>query len=424
MAVYAHDVEDDVWDCELSDDDETSLFTALPPKLPPPKLPQAAPAAPAAASTAAPAPAPPAASSPRASSPASDSATSGGAGVGATEPGEAGSAGANSSRTELLVASGNTKQRRLKLIKGDQIGWNFREASGHRVDFSVFFVRVGMGPGEEIKVTPLSRCEAHAGTYVAKGSGELVLMFDNQFSWWTDKMVKFEVTRLRAEGADSASPPKAGGDDGIHVGAAGVRAHSGGQEQDSSASSSGAENVEAGAAATEQPTASETPQQDASGSEDSRAAKAKRQWEAEAAEARARWQEQAKAESADEQEEDDDDSDDDDDDEQESSDRGEPDQGEEGSAQGGLDGQEPPRDRASALRMIEEGKAAEAAGDQATAVELFETALTALVALGESRPKLVARIEGLRKRLEAAAGVKAEGDGSGEPDGFQYAAQI
>ena len=34
MAVYSHDAEADVWDCELSDDDESSLFSSLPPKQP------------------------------------------------------------------------------------------------------------------------------------------------------------------------------------------------------------------------------------------------------------------------------------------------------------------------------------------------------------------------------------------------------
>ena len=184
-ASYENNPDDDIWDSDLSEDDEASLFSSAAPAAKPKRAAQS------------PSPSPPPAGA--AQSAATEPAAGTEPGAGDSSPASSGSSGVHSSSEEILVGSGNTKQRRLRLVKADQIGWTFREQEGHGIDFAVFFVQTGMGPGDEIKVTPLQRCASHAGTYVAKGAGELVLMFDNAFSWWTDKVVKFEVTRLRLE---------------------------------------------------------------------------------------------------------------------------------------------------------------------------------------------------------------------------------
>ena len=408
MAVYAHDAEADVWDCELSDDDESSLFSALPARLP--KKMQGS--VPAAANTAV--------------ATQAHAATSavGGSLPNGTEPTEQCGASSTTSQTELLVASGNTKQRRLKLTKGDQISWKFRETSGHRVDFSVFFVRVGMGPGDEIKIKPLSRCDEDTGSYVAKGSGELVLMFDNQFSWWTDKLIDFAVTRLRLADGEGGSPSGAGGHAGLHVGAAGGATDGGNTAQ-----------AEAGDANSEpqntlpdgEVDADQAQQAGAEKRHETPAEKAKRLWEAEAEAARARWRQQ-EAESTDddseegEEEDEVDDGDDDDDDGDESDQEedqstdteetepgtDEDEKGERQQRQQEEQSEEPRRDKAWALAAIEKGKGAEAAGHQAAAVELFESAIAALDALGEPRPKLVTRVERLRRQLAEAPSELAE----------------
>lgn len=417
MAVYAHDAEADVWDCELSDDDESSLFSALPKQV------QALP--PLAANAAGPAPAHDEA--PRGGDSAANAVVA--PGTGSTQQHSA-MASNTSSLSEILVASGNTKQRRLKLTKGDQISWKFRETSSHRVDFSVFFVRVGMGPGDEIEVKPSSRCDGDTGTYVAKGSGELVLMFDNQFSWWTDKLVEFEVTRLKPEGSDSGSPSGAGEHAGLHASAksistlpstiaeeeARVEARGAASEPQKTLPGGDKEDENALAASTER--------------EESQAGRAKRLWEAEAEEARARWREQ------DGETEDDASNQGTEEDEVEASDLEENDDADqetdrdEDSAAANEDkkgsevqiGEEPVRDKTWALGLIEKGKKAEAADDQAAAVQLFQSALEALDALGESRPKLEARIERLQKQLGEAPSVSSTE--RGDNAGFQYAAQI
>ncbi len=408
MAVYSHDAEADVWDCELSDDDESSLFSSLPPKQPQRNVVPAISTAPAPAQAAAPE--------------ASDSLANGTPSAGTELQQSGATASSTSSQTDLLVASGNTKQRRLKLTKGDQISWKFRETSGHRVDFSVFFVRVGMGPGDEVKVKPLSRCDADTGAYVAKGTGELVLMFDNQFSWWTDKLLDFEVTRVRTKDGESGSPSGAGGQAGLHVGAAGVSVRP-------AAADGKAAEAEAGGAKSEPqgtPRNGESDQtraaQAASGKRDeTQAEKAKRLWEAEAEEARARWRQQEADSSDDDNEEGEEEERDAQDHNDHEEDQG-TDEDENDAEEQEQEGKEPLRDKAWALTMIEKGKATETAGDQAAAVGLFESASAALDALGESRPKLVARIERLRKQLAEAEAVKsADRD---DPAEFQYAAQI
>ena len=198
-ASYENNPDDDIWDSDLSEDDEASLFSSAAPSAAKPKR-----------AAQSPSPPPPAAGA--AQSATTEPAAGTEPGAGGSSPassGSSGSSGGHSSSEEILVGSGNTKQRRLRLVKADQIGWTFREQEGHGIDFAVFFVQTGMGPGDEIKVTPLQRCASHAGTYVAKGAGELVMMFDNAFSWWTDKLVKFEVTRLRL-GQDAGQAGNAG----------------------------------------------------------------------------------------------------------------------------------------------------------------------------------------------------------------------
>lgn len=410
MALYAHDAEADVWDCELSDDDESSLFSALPARLPK-QIPGGVPAP---ANTAV------AKQTHAATSAVGESLANG------TEPAEQCGASSTTLQTELLVASGNTKQRRLKLTKGDQISWKFRETDGHRVDFSVFFVRVGMSPGDEVKIKPLSRCDEDTGTYVAKGSGELVLMFDNQFSWWTDKLIDFEVTRLRPTDGDGVSPSGAGGHAGLHVEAAAGAARPAvafntAQAEASDANSKPQNTLPNGDVGTAQVRQAEPAKRGETAAE-----KAKRLWEAEAEDARARWRQQ-EAESTDddsEETEEEDDVDDGDDvdgdesdqEEEQSTDTDETEPGTDGDAKAGErqqhqqaeQSQEPLRDKAWALAMIEKGKGAEDVGHQAAAVELFESAIAALDALGEPRPKLVTRVERLRQQLAEAPSELAE----------------
>ncbi len=92
----------------------------------------------------------------------------------------------DSTRAEVAVPSGTVKQQRVAVAAGDQVGWHVAERDGHSIDFSAMFVR-----GETVLgVVEETRCASHSGQHVCEQSGELVLVFDNVFSWWTDKAVR------------------------------------------------------------------------------------------------------------------------------------------------------------------------------------------------------------------------------------------
>jgi hypothetical protein len=119
------------------------------------------------------------------------------------------------SRLTVVVNSGNTKQRRLRVGDGDRIRWRFKESSGHVVGVQAFFVRSGMAPGDEVEIVPAltSSIADRKWQYVSpifetNTMGEVVLIFSNADSWFTDKTVELEITRLgRAPPPGIAPPP-------------------------------------------------------------------------------------------------------------------------------------------------------------------------------------------------------------------------
>ena len=111
-ASYENNPDDDIWDSDLSEDDEASLFSSAAPSAAKPRAAQS------------PSPSPPPAGA--AQSAATEPAAGTEPGAGDSSPassGSSGSSGGHSSSEEILVGSGNTKQRRLRLVKADQIGW-------------------------------------------------------------------------------------------------------------------------------------------------------------------------------------------------------------------------------------------------------------------------------------------------------------
>lgn len=98
-------------------------------------------------------------------------------------------------REEFFVTSGNTSQRRCALKMGDYAEWNFREMSEHGVDAAVYFVRQGATKGDEVEVRAMLRRKIDAQSFTATEAGELVFMFDNTFSWWTDKQISLEIRK-------------------------------------------------------------------------------------------------------------------------------------------------------------------------------------------------------------------------------------
>lgn len=107
-------------------------------------------------------------------------------------------------REELLVASGNTSQRRCVLNPGDYLEWKFRELDEHGIETAVYFVRKGANKGDEVSVRAMLRRKIDAQSFTATEAGELVFMFDNTFSWWTDKRISLEIKKRSCGPAKTA----------------------------------------------------------------------------------------------------------------------------------------------------------------------------------------------------------------------------
>ena len=112
-------------------------------------------------------------------------------------------------REDVHVTSGNTSQRRLALTAGDYGEWNWRERDEHSIDFAVYFVKAGGTKGDEAEVRAMLRRKIDAQSYTASEVGNLVFMFDNVFSWWTDKHISLEIKRVRREDRSPQLPAAA-----------------------------------------------------------------------------------------------------------------------------------------------------------------------------------------------------------------------
>ena len=104
----------------------------------------------------------------------------------------------------MFVTSGNTNQRRCAVKAGDYLEWNFRELSEHSVDTAVYFVREGAKKGDEVAVRGMLRRKIDAQSFTATEAGELVFMFDNTFSWWTNKHISLEIKKQGGRAVKSA----------------------------------------------------------------------------------------------------------------------------------------------------------------------------------------------------------------------------
>ena len=102
------------------------------------------------------------------------------------------------------MASGNTSQRRCALNRGDYLEWKFRELDEHGIDTAVYFVRKGATKGDEISVRAMLRRKIDAQSFTATEAGELVFMFDNTFSWWTDKRISLDIKKRSCTAAKTA----------------------------------------------------------------------------------------------------------------------------------------------------------------------------------------------------------------------------
>ena len=97
----------------------------------------------------------------------------------------------------LRVESTNTKQWRQKVRAGNILRWLFSEASELTVGLRVVFVAQGVTEvGSEREIVPLQRAASYEGTLIAECDGEFVFLFDNVFSWWTNKDVTLRIEHV------------------------------------------------------------------------------------------------------------------------------------------------------------------------------------------------------------------------------------
>ena len=73
--------------------------------------------------------------------------------------------------------------------------WNF-EVDSHGIEFSAVFRGEGDSPEKEIEITPPTKCKAEmgrqAGEFVAPCAGEVVLIFNNDYSRINKKTIRYK----------------------------------------------------------------------------------------------------------------------------------------------------------------------------------------------------------------------------------------
>ena len=80
-----------------------------------------------------------------------------------------------------------TTEQRIPVTVGDMVAWSVSETSGRTIDFSAQLEAVDKPPET---VVPSAREASHRGVYTSWSDGELVLQFDNSFSWVRHKEVE------------------------------------------------------------------------------------------------------------------------------------------------------------------------------------------------------------------------------------------
>ena len=109
---------------------------------------------------------------------------------------------------DLAVAAGAAWSKTYDIAAGHTFVWKFESATGSDVEYSVVFEPTeGSSAGKKRDVIAAKKAKAGEDSFVAEGgAGQLTIKFDNSFSWLKEKVVRFRLVKMSADGVDPASP--------------------------------------------------------------------------------------------------------------------------------------------------------------------------------------------------------------------------
>lgn len=100
------------------------------------------------------------------------------------------------SLAEQYIAAGGSFEKELEGVEGDVFVWSFEADTGYDVGFSVTMTTAD---GATVMVKPESRCNSSKGEYAATGGCKLVFKWDNSFSYFNGKNLKFHASVVPAK---------------------------------------------------------------------------------------------------------------------------------------------------------------------------------------------------------------------------------
>lgn len=97
--------------------------------------------------------------------------------------------------TEQYVAAGGAFEKEIEGAEGDVFIWSFEADTGYDVGFSVTMTTA---EGATVMVKPESRCNSSKGEYAATGGCKLLFKWDNSFSYFNGKNLKYHASVVPA----------------------------------------------------------------------------------------------------------------------------------------------------------------------------------------------------------------------------------
>lgn len=94
--------------------------------------------------------------------------------------------------TDQYVAAGYNHTVELKGKKDDEFQWSFEVQGGYDIEFSVKMQEDGKDKSAAIKVP--SRCTTNKGSYVATGDCTVTFLWDNAYSYFNGKNIKLHAS--------------------------------------------------------------------------------------------------------------------------------------------------------------------------------------------------------------------------------------
>jgi len=96
--------------------------------------------------------------------------------------------------TEQHVAAGEKFEIRLAGQQGDEFTWSFDVSDTYDVAFSIDMLDDSKPDAKPVMIKPSSRVTSNKGAYTATGPCTLVFLWDNSYSYWNGKCVKYHAS--------------------------------------------------------------------------------------------------------------------------------------------------------------------------------------------------------------------------------------